>query len=241
VLINVTHDREFQRFLDRREQMLHVEMMPLIRAGIRLQVSLGGVEAHNIMARRGKQILLRHYKQVFRQVYGLVPPMTKADNEGIIGFMDRMLGYLDVEAGTRIQNISQSLTDQIRTFIMDGVERGLGNTAIAREIFDASDDISRNRAATIARTETHGAAMWAMDETIDEKGIPIQTKTWSTAGDARVRPSHAAMHGVEIPREDLFELDGGSMMYPGDDSQGADEGELINCRCSVLYNTGGEL
>ena len=239
MLINVTHDKDFQRYLDRVEQRLHVEMVPLLSVGIRTQVIDGGVPAHTLITRRGGKILVKHYKKIFREVYGRVPPIQKADdNVGINGFMSRMLSYLETEAATRIQYISQSLADQVRTLLLDAVERGLSSNEIAAEIYDMSPDISRNRSATIARTETHGAALWAMDETIDEKEIPIQYKTWWTAGDARVRPSHAAMHGVELPRDEPFDLDGGQLMYPGDDSMGADEGEIINCRCSVLYNTG---
>src|SRR5262249_49324116 len=132
---------------------------------------------------------------------------------------------------------SNSMADYIRDVFMGGVQRGASNEEIAGELYDDIPDFSRNRAATIARTETHGAALWAIDQTIDEKQIEIVTKVWYTAQDARVRESHAAMHGVEIPRDDPFETDDGDMMYPGDDSLGADPGGIINCRCSVLYNT----
>jgi hypothetical protein len=45
------------------------------------------------------------------------------------------------------------------------------------------------------------------------------------------------MHGVAIARDQPFSLDGGDMMFPGDDSLGADAGEIINCRCAGLYET----
>lgn len=239
MLINVTHDRQFQRFLDHMEQRLHVHMVPLLMTGIRLQLRDGGVPAHNILARRGEKLLVSHYKRIFRQVYASIEPIQKDDTRGITDFMYRMLTYLEREGGRQIQYISQNLMDAIRDRIMAGVEEGLSNQQIARDILEEAPDFTRERSAVIARTETHGAATWAMDETIDEKGIDVQTKTWWTAGDARVRDSHAAMHGVELPRDEPFELDGGQMMYPGDDSMGADAGEIINCRCSVLYNTGG--
>src|SRR5262245_28912410 len=114
MLINVTHDREFQRFLDRAEQRLHVEMAPLLLAGIRIQLRAGGVPAHSIVTARGKKILVRHYKKIFREVFGTVVPINKADNAGIGDFMDRMLDYLETEGATRIQYIAQSLADGIR-------------------------------------------------------------------------------------------------------------------------------
>ena len=63
------------------------------------------------------------------------------------------------------------------------------------------------------------------------------TKEWFTADDDRVRPSHRAMHGVRIGFSDAFEVDGSLMLRPGDSSLGAGAGQIVNCRCSVLFHT----
>jgi len=240
MLINVSHDREFQRYLDRTEQRLHVGMVPVLARGMRLLVSDGGVAAEDYIKGRGEKVLVAHYKLVFRQVYTSTwhqIVVEKQARTGITAFMERMLSWIEREAATRIQFISQSVADVIRDFVLQGVQEGWSNNRIARALEDEIPDMSRTRSATIARTETHGAALWATDETIRETELDVRTKTWWTAQDTRVRASHAAMHGVVVPYSDRFQLDGGEMMFPGDDSFGVDAGELINCRCSVLYST----
>jgi hypothetical protein len=245
MLLNVRSDRDFQNYLDRIEQRLHVAMVPILAHGMRMVVRQGGVLAHAYIVGRGQPVLLKVYKRIYRDVYSSVPPrdqLRKARDpwdwtEGVNDFLDGQLDHLEREAGSKIVGIATSTADAIRDILVSGVGEGLSNNAIARDIYDHVGEFSQDRSARIARTETHGAAMDAMDESLDDKDIEVATKTWWTASDARVRPSHAAMHGVEIGREDPFELDGGDMMYPGDDSLGVDEGEIINCRCSVLYNT----
>jgi uncharacterized protein with gpF-like domain len=98
-------------------------------------------------------------------------------------------------------------------------------------------EISRNRAATIARTETHNSAMAAIDESLKYKKIKVVSKTWWSLRDKKVRASHKAVHGTTVPYNEPFSVGGSHMMRPGDDSLGAGAEEIINCRCSVLFNT----
>lgn len=94
------------------------------------------------------------------------------------------------------------------------------------------------RARTIARTEALGATnkaeadVWqsSIDNgTIDQSKI---TQTWLTAGDARVRDSHADMEGQTQAWGDPFTSGlGNDLMYPGD--QGAPGEDVIQCRCVV--------
>lgn len=283
MLVNVNDDRNFQRFLDRREQQLHVAMYPVIAQGVRLTIQRGSFIAEEQVVKRGEAVLIAHYKRVFREVYGSVDrrrlngngrPLRDAlqpalphrdpsshisrgqtmpdgtvtqkqgdddfdedDFEGVTDFMGAQLSWIRTEAARAITRISHSLTEDIRQRVFDGVQEGWSQDKIARELANDLPDFSRNRAATIARTETHGAAMWAMDETVKYKGIEIVTKQWAANRDTRVRPSHAAMDGVTIPVDDPFETDDGDMMFPGDDSLGADAGGIINCRCAVKYFT----
>ena len=60
-------------------------------------------------------------------------------------------------------------------------------------------------------------------------------KQWGTMRDGRVRQTHQEVDGVEIAEHEAFLVGASLMMYPGDDSLGADIEEIINCRCSVKY------
>lgn len=238
MLIGAGNDRAFQAYLDGAEQRLHLHKFPILMGAARLQLSRGGLAAQHYIHQRGEPTLLRHYKQVYREVYNAIWYRDqKAARTGVSRFMQEKLAFLEANAALRISGISQSATDAIRDAVMEGVRAGRSPEQIASDIYAAMPDMSRARAATIARTETHTAAMAATAEVIRFSGIEVKSKTWVTAHDNRVRSSHAALNGVTVPYDEPFQAEGGRLLFPGDDSLGADAGEIINCRCAVLYNT----
>lgn len=83
------------------------------------------------------------------------------------------------------------------------------------------------RAVTIARTEAGIALNNAREIMFDENGVPDME--WSTARDALVRDSHAAMQGEVITRGQTFS---NGLHYPQE--MGGEAGEVINCRCVGL-------
>ena len=92
---------------------------------------------------------------------------------------------------------------------------------------------SRDRARAIAEEEANYIYECSELSEAIEDGCTM--KTWNTIMDGRERDSHAEVNGVTIPIEEPFELEGGYVMYPGDDSMGASDSELANCRCSCSY------
>lgn len=92
------------------------------------------------------------------------------------------------------------------------------------------------RARVIARTETHGAAMWASKNTAKkiarDSGIEI-IKQWNAVEDERTRFSHNAVDGIQKLMEQDFIVGGLPMDRPGDPRGGA--GNVINCRCVLTY------
>lgn len=63
------------------------------------------------------------------------------------------------------------------------------------------------------------------------------TKTWHNQGDSRVRDTHAVTR--EVPVGSPFTIGGEELMFPGDSSLGASMGNIINCRCFVVYDIEG--
>jgi hypothetical protein len=238
MLVNVPHDRNFQSYLDQMEQRLHLRKFPILMGAIRLQMSRGSIPAQAYIRERGEPVLLRHYQRIYHDVYdSIVYRDQKAARTGRTGFMQAQLSYLERRAATRLADVSQRVTEEVRQIVLRGVREGKSNDRIADELYEDLPDLSRGRAARIARTETHSAAMAAMHETIQHQGLVIKSKTWVTAHDNRVRSSHVPLNGVTIPFDQPFEAEGGLMMFPGDDSLGAGAEERVNCRCAVLYNT----
>lgn len=59
-------------------------------------------------------------------------------------------------------------------------------------------------------------------------------KVWITENDDKVRETHAAIDGVELPINEYFAVGNSAMLFPGDTSAGAEEKELDNCRCHLV-------
>jgi len=102
------------------------------------------------------------------------------------------------------------------------------------------DKLLRLRGETIARTEMLRSLHEAQDEGLRQlidagKLRPEQvTRVWDTSGDARVRPSHAAIDETPAGLDGVFVTgDGSSLKYPGDTSLEAGPEDVINCRCHL--------
>lgn len=80
------------------------------------------------------------------------------------------------------------------------------------------------RARKIIETETHGAFQAVSVEKAAASGR--QKKTWHTAGDDRVRPSHRALSGVTVAIDAVF---WNGLSYPSDPF----------CRCWLSFSGEG--
>lgn len=241
MLINVADDSRFQRYLDREEQRLHVEMMPVITAGIRMQLFRGSTRAQAYMIQRGEPVLMKAYRRIYTDEYNAISEIeeiiTKA--EGLRPFLASQLDFLRTEALQNIHSISGTVIAIIHDLIMERVREGASTDRITREIYQKAPEIGATRAATIARTETHNSALAAIDATLAHKQIKVRSKTWWSASDKRVRPSHQEAHGQTVDYDQPFSVGDSQMMRPGDSSLGAGAEEIVNCRCAVLFNVKG--
>lgn len=120
------------------------------------------------------------------------------------------------------------VTDAVRTSVEEGTSVNLLARRIRDDAFDG--EITTARARRIARTETVGARNAGEYESAVESGA-LETKTWITSGDERVRDSHAAQHEMTIALDATFP---NGLRYPGED--GAPAEEVVNCRCLLVYS-----
>ena len=153
------------------------------------------------------------------------------------GYFERLIMFWTRERALEsAESIAATAIDDVRRAVAKGQKEGKGSREIARAI-RAVALLTPSRALTIARTETHGAAMYA-SETISKQasndfGLVLQ-KHWLPTIDARTRDAHAAMDsekGVDLNGD--FIVGGVRMSRPGDPRGGA--ANVINCRCGVFY------
>jgi uncharacterized protein with gpF-like domain len=100
------------------------------------------------------------------------------------------------------------------------------------------DSLLKLRGESIARTESiqslNRSQFEAIKQASDMGAMKNKQakKEWDTAGDSRVRHSHAAMNGQVVELDQPFVSPSGAlMMFPGDISLGAPAEEIIHCRC----------
>lgn len=172
------------------------------------------------------------------------------EHKSFAEFFQRLaLEYVSQEA---IRRRIVQITETTRNLIIAGVDRGqregLGVNQIARNLRGDVPTLSRARARTIARTETHGAANHGANGAAMATGLPLK-KRWSSTEDHRTRDfgegdgepdkfNHRVMHGVVVDKDQPFNVPmrgGGTepMMMPGDPNGSA--ANTINCRCGVGY------
>lgn len=153
--------------------------------------------------------------------------------------------YLN-EAGNRLVR----LPDEVYALIVAEIERGIRDgddvpTVTARVDSVLSVTASerwRNRARTVARTETMGAvnggAFRSAQLEAEARGDVAPFKLWLSTDDTRTRPTHVAADQQRTLLSEPFIVGGSRLLFPGD-PRGAAE-EVINCRCTMLPIVLGE-
>lgn len=125
------------------------------------------------------------------------------------------------------ENARRKLVETIRETFKVSTEQGLSEIEAAKLLTEncKADMLElRSHAATIARTEVHGAYSEARDKSMGSTG-PV-AKKWITARNAAVRDTHAALDGKVVPWDAVFP---NGCAYPLDPA--GDASEVINCRC----------
>lgn len=145
------------------------------------------------------------------------------------GRRERLAGRLQGS----FDRISATTSDEILGVIADGIGNSETLQQIAKSIAlkIANVDNAGYRADRIARTEALTAVsmgQWAATEDA-QKSIPGLETMWLTAGDSRVRESHAQLDGDRVPVGKTY---GNGLLYPRDPAGSAEE--VINCRCSFI-------
>lgn len=94
-----------------------------------------------------------------------------------------------------LKGITAEMSKQISRILVDGVEQGYGVRKLAKLINDRVDKIGLTRSKLLARTETIRAYNIANINEYDSFAQIVDITpmfAWVTAGDGRVRPTHAA-------------------------------------------------
>lgn len=145
------------------------------------------------------------------------------------------------QMGKKIQKVTGTAKKKINRIISSMMEEGTSHKEIAKLISEKSS-LSRWESERITRTETHGAAVFSTQSSIEstgkETGI-VFNKYWISALDDRTRQTHIDAgnkynESNAIPMDEKYRVGDAELLFPGDPDSVAPE-ETINCRCVELY------
>lgn len=158
-----------------------------------------------------------------------------------IGFNEQMYQLIRQYFASDILNTSAGITETtkelIRKVFAEAYAQGLGFDDIVEKLKDT--ELSQVRSRMIARTETVTAANQGAVFAAQQTGLKLK-KEWLATIDNRTRHDHLFENGKTVAMDEYFSVGGYDMFQPGD--RGGKNGkpkvapkEIINCRCTVLF------
>lgn len=145
---------------------------------------------------------------------------------------DFTAGYV-AQVKNQMVNVSDDLWSTINQELQKGVAANEGIEELSNRIRTAGA-MTTARANATARTTVVQASNAGSLSQARLLGDDNVTKEWLATEDERTRPAHAHADQQRQPLSKPFEVGGFFLMYPGDPSGPA--GEVINCRCTLVYN-----
>ena len=167
--------------------------------------------------------LAKKFESFFIDMLYLLATLTSNDLYDL-GFVEaeyyqKILGLFD-------EPLDLSQREHLRKLVKDVAEVTLKHT---EEPYYTSNDrarfIAENEANTICNYEEYKEAII----------LGKTQKTWITMLDNRVRLSHEFVENETLPIDEPFIVGTSQMMFPKDTSLGASAEEIVNCRCSIIY------
>lgn len=149
---------------------------------------------------------------------------------------DRLIrAWIAVYGAERVRDVTLTTIRRLKVSLQDAFNNGDGIEVVARNIVRSGSGIADvKRARVIARTEIISASNKGSLEGARDTGIPLR-KEWLATMDDRTRDAHLSADGQKVLLDELFVVDGEDMHFPGDFTQGASAGNVINCRCTQIY------
>lgn len=144
----------------------------------------------------------------------------------------------------RMVNTPDSTFRDVSKVVDKGIAAGQSPIAMRKEVEAALSPGAqtwRNRAVTIARTESAGAmSSSTIQAALDRNAVldEVLEQTWIATLDGKTRKTHWAADGQRVPLGGKFLLGMFDVAFPGDPDAPAEE--TVNCRCRVAVLAANE-
>lgn len=129
-------------------------------------------------------------------------------------------------------NITETTKKILKNIIVNGQERGLSHKDMVDEIVNVVDGMTKQRASTIARTETSKTINATSYETASKI---MKEKCWIHVGGKKTyRAHHKAISNKWHEIDYVYKLkDGVEALYPHEDTLPASE--VVRCSCLIIF------
>lgn len=242
------YHQQFDRMMKRIEKAYAAKYLSLFRRVFDFAASIcengNPIESVNVVGRftpELKQVLSANYNSA-ADSFGTFVSRMFSDEKSLPGqrevkeklsqsFWDAIDRWISAQTATKVQRINSATRNIIRKIIDDGIDNGIPVREIAANLRDAGR-FSRARSMLISITETHSAATNATKTMVGDFKFKKE-KRWMTAGDERVRESHANVSQEWIDEDEKFDVGGELLDIPGDPNGSARN--VCRCRCVVMY------
>jgi SPP1 gp7 family putative phage head morphogenesis protein len=190
-------------------------MGPILRDAMVASHLMGAKLTRDLQAEQGLMLSQKSIKKI----------IDKLGDPATIKKLTKDLDTTAFKVMTGVSNkVDAKLRDTVNKLILKGTPPGKG----VKELNKAFESVglkgtSENVLATALKTQSaivYNAAKWEEDQDPDIQEI-LWGYTYTTAGDDRVRETHAALEGITLPKDDPF----WKKFWPPNG---------YNCRCTVI-------
>lgn len=218
----------------------------------------GNVFDISLLDEQLRQILLNHYQltaRTFDKRLTTRLPQDVEPTERELEEITQALSNFFFFESLRHASLINTTTEEDALEVAEAIEsdNDLNRLTLVEKSVLVGAGLSRKlnaRTSTILTTETQLAAEAAKSTEAEvlagltptlSGGDNRQTdinKEWVTVGDSRVRDDHVFADSQRVRANDNFVVGGELLRWPGDMSQGASLGNVMNCRCAAVYDDG---
>jgi SPP1 gp7 family putative phage head morphogenesis protein len=156
----------------------------------------------------------------------------KAETELAFDMLDpEMVEFVDEFSAQQVTFVNETTRVAIREALVAGVEALERRELLAKRITEVFSQASKQRALTIARTETARAANVATWRAQFQSGV-VDLREWVATPDGRVREPHIGLDGIVVGISEPWTFsDGVEVIAPGNSGEAKHD---INCRCTTI-------
>jgi len=185
------------------------------------------------------------YARLYKNVGGAFGEKTYKELTGMKMKQDEdewiraVRNYLGIAVAERLDAVTATSRDYITRIMQKGISEGWSIQETAKQIKDKVGGV--NRATRISRTEIISASNLGSLSVARATGLPLK-KAWLSTRGNRTRGNdpndvfnHVSPDGQEVELGEPFIVSNEELDFPGDWSRGASVGNIVNCRCTLIY------